>query len=266
MAEVAHQAHACLRRAGLPSAVVREARDGGVEAGARVYLVPSVRELCAPTWHQLHELATQGATVWASYCAGENGWQRGPWRFRMRELFGVDNDLHYGLNEPVEGERVRFTFDHPLGDIEAGEVLEFRVAGSDHAGARLPVVVHEGTVIARDQWGNPAIVANPLGAGWGVLCTYPVEYFGRRGRGIDPTWRLYRALARLAGVEVPVVVDEPEVLVDGLRHADGREFWFLVSQSPQHLRVHPRGPGVTSDEAVELPPFGYAVITTHTAD
>src|SRR4029450_11241412 len=43
-------------------------------------------------------------------------------------------------------------------------------------------------------------------------------------------WRLYDALATLAGVGRPVTVDDPRVLAAELRHRDGRSLVWLISQ------------------------------------
>ncbi len=133
------------------------------------------------------------------------------------------------------------------------------------------MIVTDGTVVATDAQGRPAIVVKRHeGGGHGVLCTYPLEHFAARSRGVNPedTWRLYRALATLADVEVPVRVDDPRVLVDGLRHADGREFWFLASEHPDAVDVSLEGRDLTTLDGREashlhLEPWGVQVVVRH---
>lgn len=265
----AHQGYVSAKQAGLPVAVVREQTDGGIPDGARLYLFPSLKELTGPSWAQLVELADGGATVYVSYCAGESGFQRGPWWTCTEELFGVRNDLVYGLNNPVEDDEVVIAFSEDLGSIRAGEQLVVRAAGNENSRAFLPVVVTDGRVVATDQHGNPAVVVKEHGAGRAVLCTYPLEHFAARRRGANPedSWRLYHALAGLAGAAAPVQVDDPRVLVDALVHDDGRELWFLVSQHGQAVEVAVACEdelttlyGEPAGQTVHLDPYGYVVL------
>jgi hypothetical protein len=110
-----------------------------------------------------------------------------------------------------------------------------------------------------------------------VLSTYPLEHLAASCGRVNPeqTWRLYAALADLAGVEVAVSVDSPEVLVDGLVHQDGRRFIWLVSESDGPLVVRPRLPvgghlvslgGGDTLRQVELGPYGVAVLQLMTTE
>jgi hypothetical protein len=139
------------------------------------------------------------------------------------------------------------------------------------------VEVTDGQVMARDAHGRPAIVMRPRGTGAMVLSTYPLEHLAASCGRVNPeqTWRLYAALADLAGVEQQVTVDSPDVLVDGLVHQDGRRFVWLVSESDGPLRVRPRlsaggrliplGGGDTVEE-VELAPYGVTVLQLMTME
>lgn len=264
------QAYVAAREADLPVGVVREATDGGLPQGYDLYLLPSVKQLCGPSWVQLVDLAAAGATVYASYCAGESAVQRGPWWIRTEELFGVQRELAYGLVDPIDEDEVVLTFEADLGSLHAGDVLRFRVAGNDEARAYLPVTVLDGTVVARDAHGRPAVVVKEHGAGRAVLCTYPLEYLASAQGRVNPedTWRLYDALADLAGVERPVrVPDDPRVLVDRLVQGDGREVVVLVSEHAEAVSVVPVvDDGGLEDldgapvDAVDLEPYGVAVL------
>jgi endo-1,4-beta-mannosidase len=262
------QAHVAAREADLPPAFVRE-RDG-IEDGYRLYLVPSVKALTGPTWLRLEELARGGATVWVSYGAGETTYQRGPWWARTLELFGVRNDLVYGLADPIEDDRVTLTFRTSLGDLEAGDELGFTVSGRTEARSFLPVHVVDAEVVAVDGHGRPAILRKRHGAGQAILSTYPLEHLAAAGARVNPedTWRVYRALAVEAGATAPVVVDDPRVLVDALVHEDGTRYVWLVGQDAGGVEVTPRlrGPGTlqTLDgepvDTILLPPYGVTVL------
>ncbi len=267
------QAYIAAKEADIPAGVIREATDGGIQAGYDLYLIPSVKELTGPTWSQLGDLAERGATVYASYCAGESDFQRGPWWIYTEQLFGVANDLVYGLNNPIVDDVVVFTFDADFGSIKAGDTLSFRAAGNINGRAYLPVQVTDGTVVATDNHGRPAFVVKEHGLGRMVLCSYPLEYLAAAQGAVNPedTWRLYQALAEVAEVPRPVRVDDPQVMVDSVVHADGRRFVFLVSQHAEPIMVTPilDAGALTSLDGVpvaqiNLDPYGVEVLTLRT--
>jgi endo-1,4-beta-mannosidase len=263
------QAHVAAREADLPLGFVRE--TDGIVAGYKLYRVPSTKQLTGPSWLRLGELAEKGATVYVSYCAGEGDFQRGPWWTATEDLFGVRNQLMYGLVDPIEDDVAQLTFECDLGSIKSGEVLTFRVGGGLNARAFLPVAVTDGQVVARDAHGRPAIVLRPRGSGAMVLSTYPLEHLAASCGRVNPeeTWRLYAALADYAGVDPAVTVDSPDVLVDGLVHEDGRRFVWLVSERDEPLVVRPHVAGGNrlipleggeTVEEVELAPYGVTVL------
>jgi beta-glucosidase len=241
----AEQAYVAAHEAHLPVGVVREQEDGGLPEGYSLYLLPSIKALTGPSWQQLPELAAAGATIYASYCVGETEAQRGPWWINTEEIFGVERQLVYGLNNPIEDDLVELTFTEDFGTLKAGEVLRVAAAGNVHARAYLPVTATDGTVVAVDAHGNPAVVVKQHGAGRTVLCTYPLEYLASAQGRVNPedTHRLYRALADLAGLEPVLALDDPLVFVDSLVHDDGREFVVLVSQhdGPVSVDLGPAG-------------------------
>jgi beta-glucosidase len=238
---VGEQAHIAAQEAHLPVDVVREVADGGIAPGYDLYLVPSVKQLCGPSWRQLVSLAENGAVVYASYCAGETDAQRGPWWAFTEELFGVVTAASYGLVETIQDQTVTVKMTGDLGALRAGDRLHVRAAGADNARAHLPVTVTSGEVLATDAHGRPVLVARRHGRGLAVLCTYPLEYLASQLGRVNPedTWRLYDALADVAGIRRPVVLDDPEVFAQTLEHADGRRFAIFASQHDRPCTVTP---------------------------
>ena len=103
--DASEQAHVAAREADLAPGIVHEpdyGGGGGLPGGYELYLLPSAKQLTAPSWRRLGELVRAGATVYASYCAGETSAQRGPWWNDLEGLFGVRQLLTYGLNDPVD--------------------------------------------------------------------------------------------------------------------------------------------------------------------
>jgi endo-1,4-beta-mannosidase len=265
--DVCRQAYVAAREADLPVGVAREA--DGLPADCRLYVVPSTKQLTAPTWRGLVQRAEVGATVYASFFLGEHPTQRGPWWPDLDGMFGVRKRLRYGLVDPIEDAELRVTFRADLGDIRAGEELVFPVGGTENSRAFVPVDPVDAEVLATDQRGNPVLLRRSVGQGAMVLCTYPLEYMAAITPRCnpEPTWRLYAALAAESGTSPQVRVADPRVLVGELQHADGRRFTWFVSQADARLEVEPQvsgsplvDPDGASVSVVALDPFGVVVL------
>jgi endo-1,4-beta-mannosidase len=237
--------------------------------GRRLYLVPSAKQLTAPGWRSLERFAADGAVVYVSYCAGGNAVQRGPWYADLNAMFGVEHQLTYGLADPIEDEEVVVTFVRDFGSIPQGSRLQFRAGGNRHARTYLPVRPVTAEVAAVDQHGRPVLLEQRAGAGRLVLCTYPLEQLAAATARVnpEPTWRVYDALAELAGVSRPVTVEDPRVMAAELRHRDGRNFVWLVSQADTEVTVKPTVDGHLADlhtgrpvDEVTLDAYGVRVL------
>jgi endo-1,4-beta-mannosidase len=260
------QGYVAAREGHLPVGFTREA--DGIVPDAKLYLLPSTKQVLAPTWHQLRGLAAGGAVVYLSYCAGDQPFHRYPWYPKLDEVFGVEHQLAYGLNDPIDDDVVELTFTDDFGSIPAGAVLRFPVAGNEHGRSFLPVEARGAKIVAIDGQGRPALLRHAVGAGETILCTYPLEYLAAAGRRVnpEPTHRLYDALATVAGIERPVTLDDPRVFVDMLSHPDGRRFVWFVSQHSADVAVTPTVEGTLRElggavvSSVRLPAYGVAVL------
>jgi endo-1,4-beta-mannosidase len=278
------QGYISAREASVPVALSREA--DGLAPDARLYLLPSTQQLLAPTWSRLRELAEGGAVVYLSYCAGDLDFHRGPWQPRLDDMFGVEHQLAYGMVDPIADDVAEFRFTEDFGSIKVGETLRFPVAGNANVRAYLPVEPRGAKVVAVDGHGRPALLRNAVGRGRSsptrrptgderprsgetVLCTYPLEHLAAVGAQVNPedSYRIYDALADIAGVARRVTTGDPRVLADTLVHADGRRFAWFVSEHADETTVTPDARGAVlrelSGESVEtftLPPFGVRVV------
>ena len=249
---------------------VRPMREhDGLAPGARLYLVPSTKALTAPGWRALERFADDGAVVYVSYSAGGHGGQRGPWHAGLDLMFGVEHQLTHGLVDPIEDEEVVVTFVRDFGSLPEGSRLEFRAAGNQHVRAFLPVRPVAAEVVAVDQRNRPVLLERVTGGGRLVLCTYPLEQLAAASARVnpEPTWRIYDALAGVAGLSRPVTVEDPRVFAAELRHRDGRNFVWLVSQSDTEVTVKPTVQGHLADlgtgqpaEEVTLDAYGVRVL------
>jgi len=260
--DVLLQAYVAAREADLPVELVRE-RDG-ILRSARLYLAPCAKLLTAPGIDRLSALAQEGATLYLSYFAGSTANQRGPWLTGFEQIFGVRHRLRHGLVDPIVDDEVTFEFVEDFGDLSSGTRLSFRVAGEPSARAYLPVDLAGAEVVAVDGYGRPCLLRNALGAGQAVLCTYPLEYMAARTPWANPesTWRIYSALAAVAGVARPLRVDDPRVLV-GRVTSGGSETAVLVNCSDDRVTLQPTsGDGEQPGETypLTLEPFGVAAL------
>jgi endo-1,4-beta-mannosidase len=264
--ETVRQAYVASREADLAVVLAREV--DGLPDDARLFILPSAKQLLATSWTRLRELAEGGATVYASHFVGEHANQRGSWWPNVDETFGVVKQSRYGLIEPIVEDVLRARFVANFGDIAAGEILEFAVGGNENSRSFLPVVPTDAEVLAVDENDRPVLLRRRVGKGQFVLSTYPLEYMAAVTPAVnpEPTHRLYSALAAESGVVQDVRVDDPRVCVSELVRDDGARLIWLVSQSEQPLSVRPLVragrlfDGDTPLDLVPIEPFGVVVL------
>lgn len=231
------QAYIAAREADLPLRVAREV--DGFPPDARLYLMASLKMISAPGMARLKALAEAGRVLYYSYFSGSDANQRGPWVPWLEEIFGVTKHLRYGMVDPAEGE-VILQVTQDFGGMSAGETIPLCPGGNRHARTFLPVTPAGAEVLATDQAGRPALLRHRVGTGWAVLCTYPTEHFAARTPGANPeaTWRIYSALAELAGVSRPVRCRNGRVAVGRLASPEAQGEVIVVSNlSAEHLEV-----------------------------
>jgi len=268
LAEVLRQAYVCARLADVPPALTRE--SDGLSHDARLYLLPSTKQLLSPTWHELEALAEAGATVYVSYSPGAHPVHAGPWYARLNGMFGVQHELGYGAPARIEEPEITLTLAQDFGGLAAGAQLTFPAAGTGRSRTYLPVRPDGAKVLAVDSHDRPALLRRRAGRGALILCTYPLEYMAALTPQANPSAvsTLYDALASDARVRRPVTVDDPRVAADVLVHEDGSHFAWLVSHAAEPVTIKPQVnsgtrlcelDGTPANEAITLPPFGVGV-------
>ena len=240
LAETLRQAYVSARLADLPPALTRE--SDGLSHDARLYLLPSAKQLLSPTWQELEELAASGAVVYVSYSPGTHDAHPGPWYARLNGMFGVRHQLGYGAPAPIEDEAVVLTLAQDFGGLSRGVQLTFPAAGAGRSRTYLPVRPDGAEVLATDARDRPALLLRRAGRGALILCTYPVEHMSAATPDANPgaVTALYDALGTFAGVRRPVTVDDPRVAADVLVHSDGSHFCWLVSHAAEPVTIKPQ--------------------------
>lgn len=209
--DIVLQSYVAAREADLRISATREC--DGLGDGGRLWLLPSTKLLTAPGMSALRERVNLGATLYLSYFAGSTASQRGPWLYGLEETFGVRHQLRYGLADPIEDAVLVLRFVRPFGPIAEGERLSFAVGGSVHGASFLPVEPVEAEVVALDGHDRPVLLSSRHGEGTAVLATVPLEYMAAHTPRVnpEPTWRLYDALAEVAGIDRPLRCGDPVV-------------------------------------------------------
>jgi endo-1,4-beta-mannosidase len=178
-------------------------------------------------WEKAQKYVTQGGFLYASVGADAAIPE-------MEQLFGAR------LADTVTDSEVTLKIVAPLGDLKPGDTFHYAVpAGARYWGALLEV--KGGQVIAVDQEGRPALVANIVGAGKTLLSAYPLEVYLANVPSVfektQDSYRIYQAFRDWAGVKPLFRTDQPSVEVNSL-NAQGRGYAVLVNHSGKTQKIN----------------------------
>ena len=131
----------------------------------------------------------------------------------------------------------------PFGSLKPGETFTWSASPDAPEQWAATLEVSGGQVIAVDQDGRPALVANHVGKGSTLLCAYPIEsYLANQPsafEGAGSTYRMYQSLIEWAGIRRLVWTDNPSVEAAALNGAH-RGYFVVVNHSAQaqHVALH----------------------------
>jgi len=154
----------------------------------------------------------------------------------MEAIFGAR------VADTVTASEVTLNVVAAFGSLKPGDTFHYSVPGANprYWGALLEV--KGGKVIAVDQDGRPALVANVLGAGKTLLSAYPIEaYLAAVPSAFEKpenSHRIYEAFREWTGHKSQVFTDQPSVEAGSL-NADHRGYVIVVNHSAdaQHVRL-----------------------------
>lgn len=152
----------------------------------------------------------------------------------MQEIFGAR------LVDGNPANDITLTIVTPFGSLKKGDTFHFTLpaASTRYFGAQLEV--QGGTVIATDQDGRPALVANTLGKGKTLLCSYPIEaYLAAIPAAFEKpehTHQIYEAFREWTGVKPLFMTDQPSVEATALRAGDSG-YVVVVNHSAKAQQV-----------------------------
>ena len=117
----------------------------------------------------------------------------------------------------------------PFASLKKGDTFHFTIPAADnrHRGSYLEVI--GGTVIATDQDGRPALVANTLGKGKTLVCAYPIESYLAAVPSVfdkpEHTHAIYQAFMEWTGLKPLFRTGQPSVEATALR---GKQSSYVV--------------------------------------
>jgi|SRR5271157_450411 len=221
------------RQAGLKADFPREYSDW---QGHPLLLMPSpltstdnfLVHVHSDFWEKARRYVEQGGALYASV-GGDAAIPE------MESLFGARLVDHLPVSD------VTLKVVSALPGLKPGDVFHYSAPGNAHQGAAT-LVVASGTVIAVDQAGRPALIANTLGKGKTLLCAYPLETYLAGVPSVfdqeENTHRIYQAFRDWAGVKPRFQIDRPSVEVVSL---DAKDHGYVVvvshSANPQRMTV-----------------------------
>jgi hypothetical protein len=152
----------------------------------------------------------------------------------METIFGAR------LVDTVTASEVTLKVIEPFGGLKPGDTFHYSVPGANPRMWGALLEVKGGKVIAVDQEGRPALVANVVGKGKTLLSAYPIEtYLANTPSAYEKsesTHRIYEAFRDWTGVKPAFRSDQPSVEVTALR-GDERGYAVVVNHGGEALSV-----------------------------
>jgi Beta-galactosidase/Beta-galactosidase trimerisation domain len=187
-------------------------------------------------WEKARQYVAQGGALYASVAADAAIPE-------MEALFGAR------MVDANPKDEVTLKFVAPLGDLKVGETLHYSVATAGPRCWGAILALKGGTVIAVDQDGHPALVANTMGRGKTLLSAYPLETNLAAVPAVfdkpELTHRIYRAFrewsgvqplfsSNLASVEVSALTRKAGGYVIVTNHGGSRQNVTVTASVPLH--------------------------------
>ena len=158
-------------------------------------------------WEKARQYVAQGGALYASVAADAAIPE-------MESLFGarmVDAN-------PKDDVTIKVVV--PFGDLKPGDTFHYSVPNPGPRSWGSILEIRGGTVVAVDQDGRPALVANKLGSGKTLLSAYPIENYLANSPAVfdkpELTYRIYQAFRDQSDTKPLFHTDHPSVEVSCL--------------------------------------------------
>ena len=128
----------------------------------------------------------------------------------------------------------------PFGGLKPGETFHYSVPNPGPRSWGAILEIKGGTVVAVDQDGRPALVANKVGSGKTLLSAYPIENYLANSPAVfdkpELTYRIYQAFREESGTKPLFHTDQPSVEVSSL-NGTSRGYAIVTNHSGQKQTV-----------------------------
>ncbi|HEV2401280.1 MAG TPA: beta-galactosidase [Candidatus Sulfotelmatobacter sp.] len=128
----------------------------------------------------------------------------------------------------------------PFGDLKPGDTFHYSVPSPGPRTWGSILDVKGGIVIAIDQDGRPALVANKLGSGHTLLSAYPIETYLANTPAVfdrpEPTYAIYQAFRKFSALTPRFQTNQPPVEVVSLS-SDSRGYAIVTNHSGSRQTV-----------------------------
>ena len=171
----------------LAPALTRE--SNGIDEDARLYLVPSAKQLLSSDLASAGDPGRGGRGRLRLLLARAHPVHAGPWYARLNGMFGVEHQLGYGAPARAEGEQVTLTMVADFGTLAPGTQLRFAGPGRGPSHSYLPVRPDGAEVLAVDAHDRPALLRRQAGAGHSSCARTRSSTWPRSPRTPIPTVR-----------------------------------------------------------------------------
>jgi endo-1,4-beta-mannosidase len=202
-------------------------------------------------WEKAKQYVAHGGALYASVAADAAIPE-------MESLFGAR------MVDANPQEEVTLKVVAPWGDLKIGDTFHYSVASASPRSWGSILAVQGGTVIAVDQDGRPALVANTSGKGKTLLSAYPLENYLAAVPAVfdkpEATHGIYQGFREWSGVQPLFRSNIPSVEVSALR-AETRGYAVVTNHSPSRQSVTVTA-SVPLHSIVRITPQGNAQLGT----
>jgi len=178
-------------------------------------------------WDKARQYVVRGGSLYASVAADAAIPE-------MESLFGAR------MVDANPKEDVTIKVVAPFGDLKPGDTFHYSVPNPGPRSWGSILDIRGGTVVAVDQDGRPALVANRLGSGTTLLSAYPIEDYLANSPAVfdkpELTYRIYQAFQEESGAKPLFHTDQPSVEVTSL-NGPSRGYAIVTNHSGEKKTV-----------------------------
>ncbi|RLF23577.1 MAG: hypothetical protein DRN15_05875 [Thermoprotei archaeon] len=224
------QTYTLSRMASLNVSFIREEEPLENFMKYKLIIVPPLPSLLATTWRKLEEYVRKGGHLYMSY-------RYGVWCQNLRELFGIEHDMKYGIYEAPEVPSLLIKLEEKIGSLEKGHEVKLPVPGPSSKTAYCPILKASKVLALETMTGRIALTANELERGKAFFMTFPIETYGIMVYNFNlktNAYELYKGIAGEAGIKPLVESTSPYVEVGALL---GEEDLIVVAANHTYQEV-----------------------------